>query len=208
MSIEHILGRKEPLLYLVTHEEGRAEAAVQAYCEQQTPPLPLFRWSSTRGLEKMQRGVVESVKVSEHSDPRVQAQAPLVSVLNYIVNECAHDGVFLLRDVHHYLREGSGFNPAVALTIRALREAKRATFMTALPLGVSLGSSGAGGASGEGVAASSVAGAGGGGRGAWDLGGCGCGAGVRACCCCCFSCCCCCCCCAEKACACASSCAA
>ena len=123
MSIEHILGRKEPLLYLVTHEEGRAEAAVQAYCEQQTPPLPLFRWSSTRGLEKMQRGVVESVKVSEHSDPRVQAQAPLVSVLNYIVNECAHDGVFLLRDVHHYLREGSGFNPAVALTIRALREA-------------------------------------------------------------------------------------
>jgi AAA+ superfamily predicted ATPase len=29
----------------------------------------------------------------------------------------------VLRDVHHYLREGSGFNPSVALTIRALREA-------------------------------------------------------------------------------------
>lgn len=123
MSMEQILRRKEPLLYLVTHEEGRAEASIQAYCERQAPPLPLFRWSSTRGLEKVQRGVVEGVKVPEHNDPRVQAQAPLVPVLNYIVNAFEHDGIFLLRDVHHYLREASGFNPAVALTIRALREA-------------------------------------------------------------------------------------
>jgi AAA+ superfamily predicted ATPase len=118
-----ILGRKEPLLYLITHEEARAEAAVQAYCEHHEPLLRLFRWSSTRGLEKMQRGVVESVKVPEHADPRIQAQAPLVPVLNYIVNDCQDDGVFLLRDVHPYLRESSAFNPAVALTIRALREA-------------------------------------------------------------------------------------
>lgn len=123
MSMDKLLTRKEPLIFLITHEEGRAEAAVQDFCEKQPRPVPLFRWSSTRGLEKVQLGVVESVKVPEHSDPRVQAQAPLVSVLNYIVHECPQDGVFLLRDVHHYLREGSGFNPSVTLTIRALREA-------------------------------------------------------------------------------------
>ncbi len=118
-----ILARKEPLLYLVTREESRAEAAIQEYCEHEPQPIPLFRWSNTRGLEKVQRGVVEPVKVPEHSDPRVQAQAPLVPVLNYIVHECPQDGIFLLRDVHHYLREGSGFNAPVSLTIRALREA-------------------------------------------------------------------------------------
>ena len=123
MTLDSILGRKEPILYLITHEESRAEAAVQGFCERQTPPVHLLRWSSTRGLEKTQKGVVEPIQVPAHGDPRIQAQAPLVPVLNYLVNECKHDGIFVLRDVHHYLREGSGFNPAVALTIRALREA-------------------------------------------------------------------------------------
>ena len=123
MTMESIFARKEPLFYLITHEEGRAEAAVHDYCERQANLVPLYRWSNTRGLEKIQRGVVEPVKVPEHSDPRVQAQAPLVPVLNYIVHECPDDGVFLLRDVHHYLRESSGFNASVTLTIRALRDA-------------------------------------------------------------------------------------
>ena len=123
MILDSILERKEPILYLITHEEGRAEAAVQDFCECQTPPRPLFRWSSTRGLEKVQKGIVEPVPVPERGDPRVQSQAPLVPVLDYLVHEGEKDGIFLLRDVHHYLRGGSGFNPAVALTVRAIREA-------------------------------------------------------------------------------------
>lgn len=123
MRLDTILGRREPVIYLITHEEDRAESSIQKYCEQQSPPLHLFRWSSTRGLEKTQRGVVEPVRVLEHKDPRIQAQAPLVPVLNYIVHDCEQDGLFLIKDIHHYLRGGNNFNPSVALTIRALREA-------------------------------------------------------------------------------------
>ena len=63
MTLDSILRHKEPILYLITHEEGRAEAAIQDFCERQKPPMHLLRWSSTRGLEKAQRGDVEPVKI-------------------------------------------------------------------------------------------------------------------------------------------------
>jgi hypothetical protein len=88
MILDTLFSCKEPLLYLITHEEGRAESTILDFCQRQSKPVALFRWSSTRGLEKVQRGVVEPVRVPEHNDPRIQAQAPLVPVLNYIVHDC------------------------------------------------------------------------------------------------------------------------
>jgi hypothetical protein len=123
MTLAEILERKEPLLYLVSMEESRAEAEIQHYCEQKAPPLFLFRWSSTRGLEKIAGGVVEPVRIPEDGDPRIQAQAPLVPVLRWAIHTCREDGVFLLKDVHQFLRGGSSYNPAAALTTRALRDA-------------------------------------------------------------------------------------
>jgi len=121
MSVDEILRRREPLIYLVTLEESRAEGDIRRYCEGQQPPLPLYRWSCTRGMEKLQGGVMEPVRIPDHGDAR--SQAPLVPVLHYIVRDCTDDGVFLLKDVHHFLRGGtSSFNPAMALTTRALRD--------------------------------------------------------------------------------------
>ena len=121
MSVDEIL-RAEPLIYLVTLEESRAESDIRRYCEGHKPPLPLYRWSCTRGMEKVQGGVMEPVRIPDHGDAR--SQVPLVPVLNYIVHECKEDGVFLLKDVHHFLRGGtSNFNPAVAMATRALRDA-------------------------------------------------------------------------------------
>jgi len=117
------LERKEPIVYVSTMEESRAEAEIQEYCDHRTPPMPLFRWSSTRGLERVRGAVVEPVTLAEDGDPRQQAQAPLLPVLRYAVSQCKEDGLFILKDVHQFLRSGSGYNPTVALTVRALREA-------------------------------------------------------------------------------------
>lgn len=123
MALSDYLDRKEPIVYVATMEESRAETEIQKYCDSRTPAMPLFRWSSTRGLERVHSGVVEPVTLAEEGDPRVQAQAPLLAVLRYAVNQCKEDGLFLLKDVHQFLRGGSGYNPVVALTVRALREA-------------------------------------------------------------------------------------
>jgi hypothetical protein len=123
MALSDYLERKEPILYLVTMEESRAEAEIQKYCDSRSPAIPLFRWSSTRGLEAVRGGVVESVTLAEEGDPRLQAQAPLLAILRYAVSQCKEDGLFLLKDVHQFLRSGGGYNPAVALTVRALRDA-------------------------------------------------------------------------------------
>lgn len=121
MSVDEVLQRREPIIYLVTLEESRAEAEIRRHCEGQHPPLPLYRWSCTRGMEKLQGGVMDAVRVPDHGDAR--HQSPLVPVLNYILHECKDDGIFLLKDVHHFLRGGtSSFNPTMALTTRALRD--------------------------------------------------------------------------------------
>lgn len=117
-----ILDRKEPVVYLLTSEEGRAEREIISYCEGSSPPRPLFRWSCTRGLEKLQGGVVESVNVPARQDGGMQS--PLAPVLDYAVRDLPDDGVFLLKDVHRFLGGSSaGFNPVFAMTTRALRDA-------------------------------------------------------------------------------------
>lgn len=124
MALDEILGRKEPILYLVTAEESRVEEAIQHYCEDASTPMPLFRWSSTQGMEKVQGGVVQPVSVPEHSDQRTQAASPLVAVLRYAAVDCDTDGIFLFKDIHHYLRGSpSSLNLPAALTTRALRDA-------------------------------------------------------------------------------------
>ncbi|MBI2299003.1 MAG: AAA family ATPase [Armatimonadetes bacterium] len=122
MPVSAMLERKEPLIYVVSAEESRVEAAILRHCEQ-PPARPLYRWSSTRGLEKLQSGVVEQVSLPA-DDARQPAQAPLVAVLNYIVHDCPDDTIFLLKDVHPYLRGGGATFSAISVaTIRALRDA-------------------------------------------------------------------------------------
>lgn len=124
MSVAEILARKEPIIYLLSAEESRAEVAIQKHCEQMSPPKPLFRWSCTRGLERLQGGVVATVRLPEEPEPRGAPTAPLVPVLRYAVHQCEEDGVFLLKDVHPFLRTGgAGFNLQVTMTTRALRDA-------------------------------------------------------------------------------------
>ncbi len=116
--LAEILDRKEPIIYLLTPEEGRAEREIIRYCDASSPPKPLYRWSCTRGLEKLQGGVVETINL--HSE----SQSPLAPVISYAVRDCPDDGVFLFKDAHQFLRgSGSGYNPVSTLTVRALRDA-------------------------------------------------------------------------------------
>ncbi len=123
MSLKELLDRKEPILYVIGAEEGRVERELQRYCETSAPSRPLFRWSFTRGLDKLHDGVLNPVALPPDPDNRT-AQAPLVAVLNYAVRDCREEGIFLLKDVHQFLRgSSSSYSPVTALTIRALRDA-------------------------------------------------------------------------------------
>jgi len=69
MKIDDLIQRKEPILYLVSSEESRVEAELQRYCTTRQPTKPLFRWSCTRGMEKMHGGVRKALKVAESVAP-------------------------------------------------------------------------------------------------------------------------------------------
>src|SRR5262245_29144593 len=120
-ALSGILNRREPILYLVSTEESRVEAEIQKYCRERSPALAFFRWSSTLGLQSVREGVIKPVSVGEDGDAR--SPAPLLAVLHYIVRQCTEDGIFVLKDVHQFLRGGAAFNLPYALTVRALRDA-------------------------------------------------------------------------------------
>ena len=123
MNVEDILKRREAITYLISFEESRVEDVILRWCEQRDPPCPLYRWSCTRGMERLMGGLVEPVKIADDRQGRAALPAPLVGVLRHIVHACQEEGVFLLKDVHQHFGGPRGQNPAATMTIRALRDA-------------------------------------------------------------------------------------
>jgi len=123
MNLSDVLQRREAIIYLVSPEESRVEDEILRWCGSCNPPRPLYRWTCTRGMERLLGGVVQPVTISGGEDARGQAQAPLVGVLKYIVHACQEDGIFLLKDVHQHFGAATAHSPAATMTIRAFRDA-------------------------------------------------------------------------------------
>ena len=122
MNLSSILRRREAIIYLISAEESRVENEILRWCSEHE--LPLYRWSCTCGLERVMGGVVQAVKTSDGAEPASQVKAPLVGILQYIVKTCQEDGIFFLKDVHqHFSASPGSYNPAVAMTVRAFRDA-------------------------------------------------------------------------------------
>jgi SpoVK/Ycf46/Vps4 family AAA+-type ATPase len=92
-----------PLIYLVTHEEERAEAAIAAIGNREQRRV--FSWTVTRGF-------IESGKDGGHNASTISPEA----AINWTLNQ-REPGLFIFKDLHPFLTPQS---PSI---VRALRDA-------------------------------------------------------------------------------------
>ncbi|NDD92155.1 hypothetical protein EBZ37_08730, partial [bacterium] len=103
-EIDALIRARYPILYLLTHEEGRLENLLLGIAKSQSKLL--YSWTASQGLRKIDDHSAGSPGAAGHNDP--------VEVINHIlsVNSAA---IFLLKDFHPFLED-----PHV---IRRLRDA-------------------------------------------------------------------------------------
>jgi len=101
-----LLKAKYPLIYLVTHEEDRAEKQIVAIAQRESQTRPVFVWSVVSGF-------------NEYGQPRSRTNASTISpeaALQWVVNR-KEPGIFVFKDLHPFITSAS---PSV---VRWLREA-------------------------------------------------------------------------------------
>lgn len=99
-----------PVLYIESFEEARVErevAAVASDLERVRTPRPLWTWSLTRGVVG-----TDGKSQSNTTDP--------LKALDWILNH-SEPGVFIFRDLHAHLGDGSG-RAADAGLVRRIRD--------------------------------------------------------------------------------------
>ena len=95
-NIDVLIRARYPLIYVISFEEDRVYSALKTTLKNKK----IFRWSVTEGLE-----TEDGSYLSEFKEP--------LKVLEYI-NQIDVDGVFILKDYHHYMND--------AVVIRKLRD--------------------------------------------------------------------------------------
>ncbi|NJN32495.1 MAG: hypothetical protein HC824_20275 [Synechococcales cyanobacterium RM1_1_8] len=101
-----LLQAEYPLIYLVTHEEDRAEQQIAAIAQRENPNRQVFIWSVVYGF-------------TEYGQTRTKANASTISpeaALQWMVNR-KEPGIFVFKDLHPFITPNS---PSV---VRWLREA-------------------------------------------------------------------------------------
>ena len=106
-EIEDLIRARYPLMYVVSHEESRVEAAFKKICVEREMRLEI--WSVTEGF----RVVVNGTGTRDMKDP--------IKALEH-VNRGDGKALYILRDFHHFLKE-----PAVLRRLRDLSHLLRKT---------------------------------------------------------------------------------
>lgn len=111
-QVDLLVRARYPLVYVVTHEEGRLEEALQQLAHRQGKPFSV--WTATRGL-------VARPRPAQSDAPRFATPA---EVLERIRSQDGA-GIFLLHDLHAYFED-----PLVVRRLRDLASALKETLRT------------------------------------------------------------------------------
>ncbi len=116
-SIETLIRARYPLIYVVSFEENRVEAAMRKIAASRKKQL--FSWTITGGLELQDGSFITELK-----DP--------IKVLEYILQSDVN-GLFLLRDYHPYLND-----PVVVRKLRDVAHSLKTTMKNVIFLSPAL----------------------------------------------------------------------